>query len=379
MQLDVQILVGAAGVALLLLVLRDAFETMILPRRLHGRLRLTRLSCRGGWPLWAGGAGRLRSRGRRESALALFGPFSMLLLFVLWAVVLMLGFGCLFWGLGSPLQTSEPLRGFAKDVYLSGVTLLTLGIGGAVPATNLARVLVVLEGGLGLGFVAVIISYLPVLYSGFSRREANIAMLDARAGSPPSASELLRRHAADLNRLEIYLGEWERWAAELLESHVSYPVLGYFRSQHANQSWLSALGAVLDACAVLVAGAEDGCMRQARLTFAIARHTIVDVAQLYLRRLPASIPNRLPPEDRDRLLRGLQQAGLAWNWDDAYVQRLNALRQLYEPHLCAMADHLRLEAPRWLGDAHNLDNWQRSPWDRPPAFLNSRPGADRHF
>jgi hypothetical protein len=302
----------------------------------------------------------------------------MLLLFVLWAAVLMFGFGCLYWGLGSPLQTSEPLRGLAKDMYLSGVTLLTLGIGGAVPYTNLARVLVVIEGGLGLGFVAIIISYLPVLYSGFSRREANIAMLDARAGSPPSAAEILRRHAADLGRLETYLGEWERWAAELLESHISYPVLGYFRSQHANQSWLSALGVMLDACAVLVAGTEDTCMRQARLTFAIARHAIVDLAQLYIRRLPASIPNRLPPEDREQLLRRLRAAGLDWTWDEAYVQRLNALRQMYEPHLCAIAAHLRLDLPRWLGDSQALDNWQRSPWDRPPAML-SRPSGDRHF
>ncbi|HEY8055479.1 MAG TPA: potassium channel family protein [Terriglobales bacterium] len=378
MWFDARILVGVAGVALLVLVLRDAFETMILPRRLHGSLRFTRLYFRGIWPLWAGWAGRLRARARRENALSLFGPLSMLLLFVLWAAVLMFGFGCLYWGLGSPLQTSEPLRGLAKDMYLSGVTLLTLGIGGAVPYTNLARVLVVIEGGLGLGFVAIIISYLPVLYSGFSRREANIAMLDARAGSPPTAAEILRRHAADLGRLETYLGEWERWAAELLESHISYPVLGYFRSQHANQSWLSALGVMLDACAVLVAGTEDTCMRQARLTFAIARHAIVDLAQLYIRRLPASIPNRLPPEDREQLLRRLRAAGLDWTWDEAYVQRLNALRQMYEPHLCAIAAHLRLDLPRWLGDSQALDNWQRSPWDRPPAML-SRPSGDRHF
>ena len=378
MWFDARILVGVAGVALLVLVLRDAFETMILPRRLHGSLRFTRLYFRGIWPLWSGWAGRLRARARRENALSLFGPLSMLLLFVLWAAVLMFGFGCLYWGLGSPLQTSEPLRGLAKDMYLSGVTLLTLGIGGAVPSTNLARVLVVIEGGLGLGFVAIIISYLPVLYSGFSRREANIAMLDARAGSPPTAAEILRRHAADLGRLETYLGEWERWAAELLESHISYPVLGYFRSQHANQSWLSALGVMLDACAVLVAGTEDACMRQAQLTFAIARHAIVDLAQLYIRRLPASIPNRLPPEDREQLLRRLQAAGLDWTWDEAYVQRLNALRQMYEPHLCAIAAHLRLDLPRWLGDPQALDNWQRSPWDRPPAML-SRPSGDRHF
>src|SRR6185437_12862991 len=169
----------------------------------------------------------------------------------------------------------------------------TIGIGGAVPHTAFSRVLAVAEGGLGLGFVAIIISYLPVLYGGFSRRETSISMLDARAGSPPSASELLRRHAGALDELQAYLAEWERWAAQLLESHISYPVLGYFRSQHVNQSWIAALGAMLDACALLIAGTDDGCMRQAQLTFAMARHAVVDLAQVYIQKLPEEIPERL--------------------------------------------------------------------------------------
>src|SRR6185437_1073637 len=180
-----------------------------------------------------------------------------LVLFVLRAVGLILGFALVYYGLGSPLHTSEALNGFGLDFYLSGVMFLTLGLGNAVPHSDWARLLAVCEGGLGFGFVAVIISYLPVLYSGFSNREANISMLDARAGSPPSASELLRRHAGNLEQLEAYLAEWERWSAQLLESHISYPVLGYFRSQHTNQSWLAALTSILDACSLLLAGCEE--------------------------------------------------------------------------------------------------------------------------
>ncbi len=344
-------------------VLRDAFETMILPRRLNGRFRFTRVYFQGIWPVWSAAAAQLRGR-RRESALSLFGPLSMLLLFVLWAVILIGGFACVYWSLGSPLQTPEPLRGFGMDVYLSGVTLLTIGIGGAVPHTAFSRVLAVAEGGLGLGFVAIIISYLPVLYAGFSRRETSISMLDARAGSPPSASELLRRHAGALEELQTYLAEWERWSAELLETHISYPVLGYFRSQHVNQSWVAALGSMLDACALLLACGEDHCTRQAQLTFAVARHAVVDLAQIFIHRLPRTIPDRLPDADLTRLQAGLTEAGVLLRWEEANRRQLIVLRQLYEPHLLGIAAHLKLEPPRWLGNPNVPDNWQRSPWDR---------------
>jgi hypothetical protein len=226
----------------------------------------------------------------------------------------------------------------------------------------LARVLAVVEGGLGLGFVAIIISYLPVLYGGFSRREASIALLDGRAGSPPTASELLRRHAKDLSQLETYLAEWERWSAELLESHISYPVLGYFRSQHVNQSWVAALGCVLDACAVLLACCEDECTRQAQLTFAMARHAVVDLAQIFMHRLPPEFPGRLADGDLPRLRAALSEAPLRWEPEN--LRQLHELRQLYEPHLAAIAAHLKLDPPRWIGDPRAPDNWQRSPWDR---------------
>ncbi len=168
-------------------------------------------------------------------------------------------------------------------IYLSGTTLFTLGIGDVTPLNHWARDLVIIEAGTGLGFVAVVIGYLPVLYQAFSRREGSIALLDGRAGSPPTASELLRRHASDggNDALVTLLAEWERWSAEMLESHISYPLLCYFRSQHDNQSWLSAITAILDTCAVLLSIVECSACRQARLTFAMARHTVVDLLLVF--------------------------------------------------------------------------------------------------
>ena len=104
---------------------------------------------------------------------------------------------------------------------------------------------------MGFGFLALIIGYVPIIYQAFSRRESNISLLDARAGSPSSATEMLRRHyrTQRLEELLQFLRKWEQWCATLLESHLSYPVLTYYRSQHERQSWLAALTTVLDTCA----------------------------------------------------------------------------------------------------------------------------------
>ncbi|MGH3184835.1 MAG: hypothetical protein ACRDOE_23410, partial [Streptosporangiaceae bacterium] len=201
-----------------------------------------------------------------------------------------------------------------------------------------------------------------------------IAMLDARAGSPPSASELLRRHAGNLDQLEIYLAEWERWSAQLLESHISYPVLAYFRSQHVNQSWLAALTTLLDACSLLMAGSQAGCSRQAQRTFAMARHAIVDLAQIFIRELPDKIPDRLPEDELAALAKMLAAAGLPLVLKPEQVERLRELRQQYEPHVYAIARYLMLEPPHWMGDPAARDNWQRTPWDRPAGPGGRREG-----
>src|SRR5206468_6633501 len=212
-------------------------------------------------------------------------------------------------GIGTRLNV-EGDAAFLDHLYLSGETFFTLGLGDVTPMSRAGRAITVIEAGVGFGFLALVIGYLPVLYQSFSRREVNITLLDARAGSPPSAEELLRGFGADDEELTVLLAEWERWAAEVLESHLSYPVLSYYRSQHDNQSWLAALTTVLDASALVMAGIEGACARQARLTFAVARHAAVDLAQVLGRPPAVAAADRLPSDELARLRAALWASGV---------------------------------------------------------------------
>ena len=232
----------------------------------------------------------------QENLLTVFGPLSVILLIVLWAIGLVLSFALVHWGFGSRMTAPGGASGFAIDLYMSGTTFFTLGLGDVTPQTTLGRALTVFEGGMGFGFLALVIGYLPMISEAYSRREVSISMLDARAGSPPSAGQLLRRHYHDPgDDLRALLRDWERWSAELLESHISFPLLSYFRSQHDKQSWVAALTTILDVCALVVARIEDTSRPTARLTFAMARHAVVDLCAIFRPRPGA--PTRRPSSD----------------------------------------------------------------------------------
>ena len=222
------------------------------------------------------------------------------------------------------------------------------------------------ETGIGFGFLAVVISYLPVLYQAFSRREVTISLLDARAGSPPTAATLLGRLArfSDLARLDQFLGEWERWAAEVLESHISFPVLSYYRSQHDNQSWLAALTAILDSSALVVAAVPKDDRSQAWMAFAMGRHVVVDLCQIF--HVPPVDPpvDRLPPERWRALCEHLEKAGLELNQGQTVERRLVELRGMYEPFITALSDRFLISLPPVLPDREPVDNWQTSAWMR---------------
>jgi Ion channel len=348
------------GACLLLVVLWDAFETVVLPRRVRRRFRLTRWFYRVTWRPWRALGGRIAPGIRRETLLSIYGPLSLLLLLVTWAAMLVIGFGLIQWGLGSHLHAPGGPRGLAADLYFSGTTLFTLGFGDVTPTTTIGRLLAVIEGGTGFGFLALIIGYLPVLAQAFSRREANISLLDARAGSPPSAAELLRRHAGPDGgpALARLLDEWEHWSADLLETHISFPVLAYYRSQHDNQSWVAALTTILDVCAILVAGGEAGPVRSARLTFAMARHAAVDLCNVFQRRPRRHDDERLPPPELTRLRDALGPIGFGLAGAPV-EQRLARLRQMYEPYLGALGSFLLMPLPTWLPAEGAGDNWQR--------------------
>ena len=351
-------IVALFAVAILIIVLQDAFEVMLLPRRVTRHVRLTRFYFEHAWALW-GWLARWKTPGvGRERFLGVFGAASMVVLFVLWAAILIFAFGLLAWVLQGDAGESP----VTEQIYMSGVTFFTLGYGDVVPHTGAARVLVVFEAGTGIGFIAVVIGYLPVLYQLFSRREAHVIQLDARAGSPPTATTMLVRHAecGGLDRLEDLLREWEIWCSDLLESHLSYPMLVYYRSQHDNQSWLAALAAVMDCCALILVGVEDMPPLQARMTFAMARQVVVEVARSFRVR-PSRYEggNRLNHAEFARMEAILLKAGVDWTAGQETEETLAALRATYEPLLDGLAKALLLPLPEWIAVAGAVDHWRR--------------------
>jgi len=360
-----KILAVIVGVILIFLVIQDSFESIVLPRRVSRRFRLSRIFYTSTWMLWSSIGRKMHSGNRREFYLSYFGPLSLILMLIVWALVIVLSFALIQWGLSSPLNAPEKDVTFGTYLYMSGTSFVTLGLGDVTPMSGLARFLVFAEAGFGFGLLALIIGYIPVIYQSFSRREINISLLDARAGSPSSATELLRRSYRDRNMDELvrFMREWERWCAELLESHLSYPVLTYYRSQHERQSWLAALTTVLDTCVLLIIGFEDISIPTIRFTFAIARHAAVDLAQVY--GTPPINPKlgRLSHEDFERMRDALAEVGLTLQHQEDAEKRLYDIRRMYEPFVNAIAEHLLLNLPPWIPETKTVDDWQTSAWD----------------
>ena len=368
-----------AGVVIFLVVLWDAFEAIILPRRVTRRFRLARLFYRTTWNLWKFVMCLIPSRKRREALLGFYGPLSLLVLVAVWAVGLVFGFALMQYGAGSALNASVHggESSFFTDMYLSGTTFFTLGLGDVIPRTALARALVVLEAGFGFGFLAAVIGYLPFIYGSFSKREVDISLLDSRAGTPPTAGELLRRHSYQHgpDALRELLKDWELWSAELMESHLSYPVLAYFRSQHDNQSWIASLTAILDTCALLMVGIEDACEKQAELTFAISRHAVADLSQVFSTAPKALPQDRLPAEELRRIRGVLAQHGMNLRDGEDADLRLRELRSMYEPYVYALASYLNQTLPPWIPVKKGRDNWQTTAWGQ---FAGTQPTDGRH-
>ncbi len=370
------------GAAILLIVVWDAFEVIILPRRVTRRFRLSRFFYKNFWRIWKFVTQLLPSKKVRESAFGVFGPLSLLILVAIWAVGLVLSFALMQYGSGSAVNVTGTNTGFWTDAYLSGTTFFTLGLGDVVPRSGIARALVVTEAGLGFGFLAGVIGYLPFIYGSFSQREVNISLLDSRAGTPPTAGELLRRHSypQGSDALRVLLKDWELWCAELMESHLSYPVLAYFRSQHDNQSWVASLTAILDTCALVMVGIDGACERQAELTFAIARHAVVDLSQVF-GTSPRPLPeDRLPPAELGRIRDVLAQHGLKLNDGEAADNRLLELRRMYEPYIYALAQYLNQPLPPWIPLKKGKDNWQTTAWGQATGLVEKQHAhADDHF
>jgi Ion channel len=359
-------MIAIFSLILILLVLHDAFETMLLPRRISRQFRFAPFFFQISWKFWAEMAQHIRSVKRRNAFLSQFGPFSFLVLLSLWALGLIFGFALVNWALDTALHSADQARGLPVYLYMSGVIFFTLGFGDVTPVHSVGRALAVLETGIGFAFLAVVIGYLPVLYQAFSHREVTISLLDARAGSPPSAGELLIRFARyrKFGSFDRFLEEWERWAAEVLESHVSFPLLSFYRSQHDNQSWLAAMTVILDTSALVIASVKENDSYQAQLTFAMARHTVVDLAQVYHVPPLEAEEDRMPPQGLERLKAELRAAGADLRDGEAVDHKLVELRQMYEPFVNALSRYFLLALPPVVPESVPVDNWQTSAWMR---------------
>ncbi len=374
-----------AGVVVIFFVLMDAFETVVLPRRIKRTFfRISLRFYQRSWGLWTRVARHIKSANRREGFLAYYAPLSLFPLLGFWALGLIFGFACVQYGLGEHVSLGNETITFGKLVYLSGETFFTLGYGDITPNNGAARALAVMEAGMGFAFLGVVIGYLPVIYNSFAVRETEISLLDARAGSPPSAAEFLGRLGCcpDQRVLDEIFRDWERWCAELLSSHISYPVLLFFRSQHGNQSWLSAVTVMLDVTSLVMTGVENIHPDQAKLTFAMARHAVVDLSQVVNTEYSPDDSDRLTAEDRGRLKTELAWRGVTLNDKGDAPRRLAELREVYEPYLHALSRGLLMTLPPWIHNNRIKDNWQGGPWDRAiQARALEHPGhpADDHF
>jgi hypothetical protein len=359
---SVHLLVLLLSLFVMATVLWDAFETVVLPRTVSRRLRLARFYFGLTWKQWSRAAALLHTERRRERFLAIFGPFSLLGLAGVWALGLLFGFAGLQWSAGSNLLPLSATGRFVDDLYLSGTTFFTLGLGDVQPVGHLARLITVAEAGTGFAFLAIVIAYFPVLYQSFSRREAQLTLLDAWAGSPPAAVEVLRRLAArnELHALQLFLKDWEYWCSELLESHISYPAVAFFRSQHQRQSWVSALATILDLSALVEVGIEGVPTWQAHVTFAMARHAAVDLSQV-LHADPEIAADRLSDDDLEEVRRQIESAGLIPARSADADRRLLNLRRSYEPYVNGLARALMMQTPPWWHRHAVRDNWQVSP------------------
>lgn len=333
--------------------LQDAFEVVLLPRRVERRVRFMHYFFRMTWAVWSR-LGKILPTGiRREGFLGIYGPLSMVLLFACWAISIVIGFGFLQWAL-QVKAVGAMGHALTSQLYLSGDTFFTLGYESLAFRTDLSHILIIIEAGTGFGFIALMVSYLPVLYHDFSQRDAQIIQLDARAGSPPTAGTLLQRHAVlgDLDTLNQWLRDWEVWASELIESHSSYPMLAFYRSQHQNQSWLASLAVMLDCSTLVIAGIEDVLLLQAGSTFAAARRVLVEISRsLDVTPLQRTGVDRISVAEREQIEQILVTAGWHWTGGAEVEEMIANLRASYEPMLEGLSSYLVLALPNWIGSS----------------------------
>jgi ion channel len=337
-----------AGIVVLLWALLDVFRTLVMPRAARGRFRLSRILFQPMWLPWRWLGVRRKTVQARERVLAAAAPFFFFVLLVGWVFLAVLGYAVILWSAGFADGVRPGDGSFGTAVYLSGSSLFTLGFGDVV-ATGWTRAVVVIAGATGLGLFAVVIAYLPVLYQAFNRREVGVLMLDTRAGSPPSGPELLHRmgSAGAASSLPQLFAEWERWVADVLETHMSYPLLALFRSPHDDTSWVTSLGSVLDAATLIITSVEGRPEERAKLLYGTGVHAVEDLFYYLRLRERETIIQRHEFED---VLQDMKDDGFSVRSVDEAFARFTEQRARYAPRLDAIAVMLAAPPGLWIGD-----------------------------
>jgi hypothetical protein len=335
-----------AGLLLLILAYWDLFETVVVPRPTPGWFRISRYIVRGSWRAIRGLRDGRLSRAN-DRALGLFAPAVTVAMLATWLLTLIFGFGLIMWGLRDELRPVPSDLGTA--LYFAATSLLTIGYGDIVAVEAPARIVMITAAVSGLGAVALVVTFLFSLYGSYQRREVQVVVLQAAAGGPPSAVTLLETyaHLHLVGRLPQLFVDWEQWAVEVLDSHVAYPLLGYFRSSHDNLSWISALGTVLDAASLVLTTIKDVPRGEAKLFKRVGTHLVEDIYNIGFR---LGEPTSLDRSDFDAACARLAEAGYTLAAPADAWPAFEAARASYAARLELMARYWATPATSWLGD-----------------------------
>jgi hypothetical protein len=345
------LVVGIAGVAVVLLIASDVFQSVIVPRPTYV-WRPSALISRSGWRVFGVVGMRMNDFERREAFFGVYAPMLLVTLMIFWVTSLAFGFGLIFFALRGELSPSPET--YWSAVYYAGTSLLTLGFGDIVAKHGIARALSLAAAALGLGTFSIVTAFLFSLFAAFQRREAFIVTMRERTGAPPSGVDFIERHVDldMLGELGATFGRAEEWIADIMETHLAYPVLSYFRSTHDQQSWVGTIGAFLDAATIVITTIDIGHVGAAKMLSRLGRHLVSDYA-FYFEYDFDRENGGAPGIDRgefDQVYDRLSGKGLRMREREAAWVEFAALRGSYALPLNIMARWWRIPPALWVGD-----------------------------
>lgn len=338
-----------AGAIVILLALNDVFQSVVVPRAAGRAWRVSFVVWSAVWSFWPRIAFRLfpRDADRCENFLADFAPFTLVLLLAVWTACALLGYALIFWGLRDGMRPS--LHTFGDALYFSGTSLFTLGFGDLVGRTGAPRAMSVLEALTGLGILSIVTAYLFAIFAAFQTRESFVVTVSARTSLPPSGINLLTvaAYADTRAHFDTLMLDAQRWCAALMESHLAYPVLAFFRSNHDCQSWVGTLGSLLDAALLVMTTVDGEPVGEARIFYTLGRHATRDLARHF--RVTSHAPG-IERSEFERACDRLARAGYTLRDRDAAWSHFSELRRAYAPNLNALAHFFRTPPLQWIGD-----------------------------